>query len=375
MTQRKPIVFFFIFFLIASNISLAQDNLGLLFWSVNRDLAWEDFRGNRMIDEEEPFFLDLHIEGVTEEAIYYPMNVYEAKVYAFLNTSYVDEEVKSDTLLRFLNAYYDLAAVYAQEYSKRILLAQNSEDEIIRSKLHLVVEALREEWKVESIRFMSEVDGGNNFELLMRWEENIRSRLLNPVEPVYSKSNFPFGFSFSVGHFFSKGDYDKYVSGNFGVVFGLEVQQRPWSFHFDVGINEVNLEREIAKGKELFPLGSKPDMTRLGVGAGFNLIDTRNFRLTPRLGLLFSSLAYSDEDDFDAEMWAVSYTPGLTADIKLKPWDLTQIKRSMFYSEVSLRLSAYYYPIEFGYFDLSNYVISAGVSIEIGYIRASAAPK
>lgn len=345
--------------------SQSEDH-GVIFWSQERNLEWEDFKGRPMVDSLDNFYLDLYIESsnIAENEAFFLFGV-RPSAYIFTNTSYVDDDIKNDDLLRYLNVYFDLAGYYAYKMTIGVNQANKSENEVIRNNPTIVRNAIIEEWRTESSRLAFETQYGVEIEKLLLWEQEINEKLLEVKEPEIKVSDYALGFEFSAGYLLDVANYEEFLTKPIVGAISMEITKAPfiYSIGFTGGGNEV--KKTFNKGNDVFLKDTEPNIANLFLHGGYLLINSNKFRVAPRLGINFSHLRYPTDSDFDGNVWSVFYVTGITIDWKFLTWSAKGYKDQSL-SDLSLRLGSYYYPINYGDNNFSNMSFNVGVSWTIG---------
>lgn len=348
-------------FLGLSTIAKSQDDFGVIYWTKERDLTWDDFKGKSLVDTLDNFFLDLYIESISSHnSNYYSYNNQEAKVYIFSRTSFADEDARNDDLLRYFNVYFDLAAVFSHKMVSQLEKARNSEDEFYRENLDIVRGAIIEEWRMESSRFVIETQYGIEIVRLLIWEREVNAKLENIAEPKYVESDYSFTFDFALGTLIGLNEYKEFLTEPVVGLFGLEVAKAPFTYNFGVSGGGQTVKKSFNRGNDEFLLDSGPNLLNLYLHTGYQLLKTKYLHLTPRIGIHFSNLSYPEDDMINSSVWVTSYTGGLVADINFSKWKYREWNSNMM-SNVGLRIAAYYYPMNLGQQNLSHFVVTAGI--------------
>lgn len=367
MNVRRIIGVCFLVFL--ATISKGQEDFGVLYWTPDRDLDWSDFQGTSLTDTSSNFFLDLYIESVTvNNSSFFVQSVYDPKTYIFTKTSYVDENLRSDDLLRYLNVYYDLAAVYAHKMVKQLIKGRNSEDTFISSNLHIVKNAVIEEWRNESARLAIETQYGVEIERLLMWEKEVGDRLARISEPVFTKSDFSMTLDFTFGPIVGFNEYKEFLTQPIGGVLGIEVAKAPFTFNFGLSGGGASVIKSFVNEDEIFLLDTKPNMLNLFMHTGYQLVNTKRWMIIPRIGIHYTSLRYPVGEDLTSKVSKTSFTSGATIDYRLNSWNKNG-NRSMMFSEIGLRFGGYYYPMNVGAQNLSHMLFTLGFSWTFGPIN------
>jgi len=352
---------FLILFLGLSTILKSQDDFGVIYWTKERDLTWDDFKGESLMDTLDDFFLDLYIESISSHnSNYYSYNNKEAKVYVFTNTSFADEAVRNDDLLRYFNVYFDLAALYAHKVAIQLEKAKASEDDFYRTNLDIVKGAIVEEWRMESARFVMETQYGAEIERLLIWEDDVNVKLENIKEPKYVDSKYSLTFDFGMGSSIGLNDYDEYLSDPLVGLFGIEIAKAPFTYSFGISGGTRFVKKSFNEGNNEFLLDTDPNLLNIYLHTGYQLLKSKYLNLTPRVGIHFSNLDYPEDDMIESSAWAISYTGGITLDINLAKFRYREWNGNMM-TNLGLRIAAYYYPINIGEQNLSNVLMTVGI--------------
>jgi len=349
---------------------MAQEDFGVLYWTEDRDLSWEDFSGVPLPDSENDFFLDLHIESITNDVpAFFIKRRYHPKVYVFTKTSYAPTEIRSAGLLRYFNLYYDLAAYYSYLLQERLIKARNSNDDFYRYNTNIIVDAIKEEWQLESKRLASETQNGQNSNRLIYWESELRSKLDSLSTPIYEKSDYSCTFDLTVGALIGLQDYTDYLSQPVAVALGLEVAKAPFTYNFGLTSGSMKVKQSFSDGEDFFVSNTEPNLLNLYMHLGYQLVDAKYIRVVPRAGIHFSHLRYPEDDNIESSHWSISYTASMMIDFKLNGWN-GNANQALSYSEFVFRIGTYYYPIRVGNANISNALVTAGLAWTFGGIDA-----
>jgi len=355
-----PITLLFIYFGLSTNLE-GQEDFGVLYWTAERDLTWNDFKGKSLVDSSDNFFLDIYVESLSVyNSDYYYIRNSKSDVYIFTNTSYADEEVKNEDLLRYFNVYFDLAAVYTEKLERLLVKARTSEDEFYMSNPSVIKNAVIEEWRVESSRFVLETHYGEEIESLLIWEKDVNEKVAKIVEPIFTLSDYSFALDFTVGPLIGLNEYKQYLTQPVAFVLGVEVAKAPFTYNFGISGGGQTVKKSFSKGNDEFPIDTEPNMLNIFMHTGYQLLKSEYLNITPRAGIHFSNLRYPDDEDINSSAWSISYTGGLIADIKLSKWDYSNWRDATI-SNFGLRIGAYYYPIKLGGQNLSHVLVTAGI--------------
>ena len=364
----RPIIAL-LFLLCISTSSRGQKDFGVLYWTEDRDLSWSDFKGRPIVDSIGGFFLDLYIESVTvNNSSVLIQSMYEPTIYIFTNTSYADDDLRSDDLLRYFNVHYDLAAFYAHKMVEQLINARNSEDEKISSNLHVVKNAVLEEWKSESTRLAIETEYGRVIERLIMWEKDIEDRLVAISTPIFEKSDYSMTIDLTFGPLIGPPSYDEFLTESTGGLLGLEFAKAPFTYNLGLSGGAVDVKKTFFEDEKEFRLNSNPNFLNLFMHMGYQLVNSKRWKIIPRLGIHYTSLAYARDIDIRYRASDTSFTSGLTIDYNLNAWN-RKGNRSMMYSDVALRLGGYYYPMHVGEQNLSHLLLTVGLSWTFGPIN------
>ncbi|MEM9545828.1 MAG: hypothetical protein AAGA77_07640 [Bacteroidota bacterium] len=366
----KSIIFLILYVFFIAEAS-SQDEFGVVFWTEDRDLEWSDFKGSPLVDSTGGFFLDIYIKSLAiNTSNLFVQSRLDPQTYVYTNTSYASEELRTDDLLRYFNVYFDLAAYYSNKMVKHQIQALNSDDIVVASNLQIIKNALIEEWRNESARLAIETQYGVEIEQLIMWEEDVERKLSELEKPFFSKSPYSMTLDLTVGPLIGLSEYNEFLSQPTTGVLGVEFSKAPFTYHMGLSGGGQSVKQTFSKGNEVFPANTKPNILNLFLHTGYQLLDVRRWRIVPRIGVHFSNLRYPNSDDNESSVWSTSITTGTTIDYKFKSWN-NQANVHMMYSEVSLRLGAYLYPMQVGGQNLSHILLTAGVAWRFGPINAS----
>jgi hypothetical protein len=361
ITTSIAFVILFLFVEIKNGIS-QEDDFGVVFWSVDRDLVWDDIQGEPLIDTMNGFYLDLYMYPPFNANGYYYGDVRLDKLaYVFKKSSYVSEDIRNDDLLRYLNVYFDMAAYYSYKYIIQTAEAQKSTNSTIRENPHIMGNAVVEEWKLESNRFTIETKYGEEIEVLLGWESRINELVKTIKKPEPQPFEPVFSFDIALGKLVGSAGYKDLLTEPVVGYLGLEYISKPYVVVFGLSGGGQDVLKTFSKGDKTFPIGSNPNLMNLFFHGGYMILDSKRFRIIPRIGMHFSNLRYPRNNDFDASEWAISYTAGATMDVKLVDW-YTRYGLSTLGSGLSLRFGAFYYPTKIGEHNLNHTLLTVGIS-------------
>jgi len=366
--RRRNHIIVFVFFCIAflSETTGQEEDLGVLFWSKERDLEWSDFKGSSIIDTVDNFYLDLYIQSVNIHAAdSYILFGSKPEAYIYTNTSYVDEDLRNDDLLRYLNVYFDLAGYYAYKLDKGLSEARKSKNITIKSNPDIIKNSVIEEWRTESRRLAIETQYGQVIEKLLLWEQEIEVKVKSIKEARLNVSDYAFTFDFQAGGILLENEFSDFLSKATRAVVSLELTKDPLVFGFTATMGNQVVQETFSEGTDLFPVDSEPLLNNLLLNVGYIILENKWMRVIPRGGVHFSQLRYPTDSDLKSINWSTNFSVGLTTDLKLYKWSVKGFKGPEL-SDISLRIGAFYYPMKLGEANLSHGVLSAGVSWTIG---------
>ena len=368
--MRYKYKFTFIIFLLSSAcisfLNAQNESHGVIFWSQERNLEWEDFKGKPLEDSLDNFYLDLYISSANaSEANSYFLFGQKPSSYMFSNTSYVDNDIRNDDLLRLLNVYWDLSGYYAYKMITAANSARENDEEMVRKNPSILQNAIIAEWKAECNRLFYETNYGIEIEKLLMWEQKVDDLVALVQEPKVQVSDYALGFDFSGGYLFKSAAFTKLQDGKGAFHVGLEFTRKSLVFALGISAHRHTNRETFIDGDNIFLKGTEPFTNHVFLHAGYKILNNESFRLIPRIGLQFSNLGYSKQENNEDRSKTTSYTGGITADIKLWKWRYQSVMSPVL-SDLSLRLGAYYYPMNVGNNDFSNGIITAGLSWTFG---------
>jgi hypothetical protein len=363
---KFTLIIIFLFTAYASYLSAQNESHGVVFWSQERDLEWDDFKGRTFEDSLDNFYLDLYITSANaSEANSFFLFGQKPSAYLFSNTSYVDNDIRNDDLLRLLNVYWDLSGYYAYKMTSMANSANDNDEEMIRKNPSILQNAIIEEWRSESKRLFYDTKYGLEIEKLLIWEQKVDDLVAFIQEPKVLVSDYALGFDFSGGYLFKSKKFSELQDGKGAFHIAMEITRKSLVFALGITAHHHTVRETFMDGDNIFLKGSEPFTNHVFLHTGYKILNNENFRLIPRFGLQFSNLGYSKEKNDEDRSTSISYTGGITADIKLWKWRYHSVMSPVL-SDLSLRFGAYYYPMSVGPNNFSTAVITAGISWTIG---------
>lgn len=352
---------------LSTKIYTQNENIDVVFWSKERNLTWDDFKSTPLVDSIDNFYFDLYIQSTNvSEVENFILFGNQPETYMFSNTSYIDPDIKSEDLLRYLNAYWDLAGYYSYKLTKTIAEARNSENITIKSNPEIISNSVLEEWRIESTRLSIDTDYGRIIEKMLDWEEDIAQKVATIKKPRLDVSKYAFGFDLQGGGLIPFGNYSDFLTKTGVGVLSMELTKAPFIFAtgFAGGGQEVKMSFPDSDGN-LFVKDTNPNIFNLFFHLGYLAFHNNHVRIIPRVGLHSSRLTYPKDSGYDATQWNFNFTTGCTVDYKLFGWSARAYSDHKL-TDVSLRLGAYLFPMSIGESNISHGIISAGLSFTIG---------
>ena len=176
-------------------------------------------------------------------------------------------------------------------------------------------------------------------------------------------------FDLTVGPLMGLSDYSDHLTQPVAGVLGVEFAKAPFTYNIGLSGGGQRVLKTFNKDDEIFPEDSEPNILNAFLHVGYQLIDSRKWKVIPRAGVHFSSLRYPVKEDIDSGSSTFSFTLATTIDYKLKSWNRTS-NTHMLFSEIGLRFGAYYYPMNVGELNMSHILLTAGLSWTFGPINA-----
>lgn len=339
---------------------------GVVFWSQERDLEWDDFKGKPIVDSLNNFYLDIYITSANaSEATSFFLFGQKPSSYIYSNTSYVDKDIRNDDLLRLFNVYWDLSGYYAYKMTSAANSAYENEEEVVRKNPSIIQNAIIEEWKFESNRLFIETNYGLEIEKLLVWQNDVE-QLVNQVKPPkVAVSKYSLGFDFSGGILFRSKEYEDLLSKNWLAQFSMELAVKKYVFGLGFYGDGHIVKKTFYDKENEFIAGSKPFIGRVLLHGGYEVFNNDRFRIVPKAGLQFSNLRYSKEMNIDDESSSTSLTIGVSTDIKLLRFRYNSLSSTTL-SSLGLRIGTYFYPMSVGDNNLNSIAITLGLSWIIG---------
>lgn len=243
--------------------------------------------------------------------------------YAYIDRSlsWVDPNAKSDRLLRYHQASFDLLELYRRKFQRELdkSISQTEADGFHRH----FMKAYDDQLAVMRL----ETAEGTNEEKMREWELYIRKELNAEAEAIdirYSPMAFGYGLNIGAGYISPTGTLADAFSPTAQFVIGLDFSYRKWHLYTEAGISQVKNRADIlVSGKGTTALWKKnghTDFSMIHVDAGYDFIDNSKFRLAPFVGIAVTDYSRvkkeSGKDKVNMHILDVNASFGLCFDYK-----------------------------------------------------------
>ena len=321
--MKKLFACIFISLLICIHISAQEKNANSKFWNSGM-LSWEDFQDTTNIKGVSSILktnLGIDIEKTKEGNT----KTIRPHAYAYVDRrqSRIVPSEKSDTLLRYYQATFDLLELYRRKLQNELnkgLTGIDAENEY-RHYMRLYDEELN--------MMTSETAKGQDQKKMREWElyiiKELRSTPLSST-PVIQPRGFGYGIHIGFGSIFPTGELADYFAPAWQFHLGLDFAYKRAHLLLDMAAGStkmlMNLPLSYDKGTQetTWIKGQHPSYSQFSVALGYEIIDNKHFSMMPFVGGVQSEfsriLDRQGQDKVNVYMNNFNVTAGINFDYR-----------------------------------------------------------
>lgn len=342
------------------------------------ELLWSDFRDTTCIKGVNSILkTDLWVEMEKRKSGNTRIYIPRAFAYIDRDRSNIKDAEKTQDLLRFYQAQFDLLELYRRKLQEE--LNEGMSELEMENTFRLYSQLYDEQLKNMTI----ETAKGQDKRKLEEWEIYLVKQLRahpDPGIPVIEPKNFGYGLNLGVGTAFPTGEISKFFTPAFQFNLGLDLAYKRAHLLLDMAIggakNKSDMDIVYQKGTHTttWEKGRGTNYSQFSFALGYGVLNTKYFALTPFVGGVFSEYSKLLDNDNDKRinvyMNDFNLLAGLNFDYKFS--SLVSFVPSAWFGHremttSSLRTRLY---VSYGRYDMYMKGVQVGFSVSYsGFVR------
>jgi hypothetical protein len=295
-----------------------QPAIDTLHWSATRRLQLSDFHAPKQ-------------PGLGGSEFYYQLGydvrptvigtspAIDAYCLMFRNLSWVSETARNERTLAYNQVLFDLVEIHARQMKAKLIALKA--DRRFKQQAKQIEYLTNAELGAEVNLFRSETGGGDDVDILRRWQQQVVQRLYDVPDMVTTFQPARIGLGIQAGGsvLLPTGALTKTLATPAGMVFGVDVAINRTIVLFHLGLHNARLNKGFIDQNHEWQEGMRVKPTLLDVGFGHMLHDGPHARLIPFVGYRLLSMSPRDQKDNRYEGFSIlSHMPtaGLIWDVK-----------------------------------------------------------
>ena len=305
--------------LLFSRLCPAQPTaIDTLHWSATRRLQLTDFHAPRQpgLGGSE-FYYQLGYD--VRPTVFGSPPAIDAYCLMFRNLSWVSETARNERTLAYNQVLFDLVEIYARQMKTKLIALKA--DRRFKQQAKQIEYVTNAELGAEVNQFRSETGGGDDPDLLQRWQRQVIQRLYDVPDLVTTFRPARVGLGVLAGGsvLVPTGGLTQIVPAQSGLRYGIDMAIGRTMLLVHAGSTNTTLKNEFTDYKQEWPGGLRVKIALFGIGAGRVVYDGARTRLVPFVGYQLLKLTPNNRADERYNGFSlVSHMPtaGLIWDVK-----------------------------------------------------------
>ncbi|WP_245826341.1 hypothetical protein [Spirosoma rigui] len=295
-----------------------QPAIDTLHWSATRRLQLSDFHAPRQ-------------PGLGGSEFYYQLGydvrptvigtspAIDAYCLMFRNLSWVSETARNERTLAYNQVLFDLVEIHARQMKAKLIALKA--DRRFKQQAKQIEYLTNAELGAEVNRFRSETGGGDDVDVLRRWQQQVVQRLFDVPDMVTTFQPARVGVGIQVGGsvLVPTGALTKTLDTPVGMLYGLDVALGRTVVLLHLALHDATISKGFTDQNQEWQEGMRVRPVLLDAGLGHTLHDGARTRLIPFVGYRLLSMSPRDRKDNRYQGFSLlSHMPtaGLIWDIK-----------------------------------------------------------
>jgi hypothetical protein len=295
-----------------------QPAIDTLHWSATRRLQLSDFHAPKQ-------------PGLGGSEFYYQLGydvrptvigtspAIDAYCLMFRNLSWVSETARNERTLAYNQVLFDLVEIHARQMKAKLIALKA--DRRFKQQAKQIEYLTNAELGAEVNLFRSETGGGDDVDVLRRWQQQVVQRLYDVPDMVTTFQPAQIGLGIQAGGSIiaATGALTKTLPTSAGMLYGIDVAIGRTVVLLSLGLHNATLHKGFIDQSQEWQEGMRVKPVLVDVGFGHTLHDGFRTRLIPFVGYRLLSMSPRDRRDNRYEGFSLlSHMPtaGLIWDIK-----------------------------------------------------------
>jgi hypothetical protein len=295
-----------------------QAEIDTLHWSASRRLQLSDFHAPRQpgLGGSEFYY---QIGYDVRPTVIGTLPAIDAYCLMFRNLSWVSETAHNERTLAYNQVLFDLVEIYARQMKAKLIALKA--DRRFKQQAKQIEYLTNAELGAEVNRFRSETGGGDDLDVLKRWQRQVVQRLYEVPDLVTTFRPGRVGVGLLVGGsgLVPTGQLTQTLPTHIGLSYGLDVAVGRTLILLHLGVHQASLRKGFIDQNQEWPHGIPIKSTLIDLGFGHIIYDSPRSRLAPFVGYRLLSLTPRDRKDDRYKGFSLAShmpTAGLIWDVK-----------------------------------------------------------
>ena len=289
-----------------------------LHWSATRRLQLTDFHAPRQpgLGGSE-FYYQLGYD--VRPTVFGSPPAIDAYCLMFRNLSWVSETARNERTLAYNQVLFDLVEIYARQMKAKLIALKA--DRRFKQKAKQIEYVTNAELGAEVNQFRSETGGGDDPDLLQRWQRQVIQRLYDVPDlvTIFRPAKVGLGILAGANVQVSTGGLTQILPVQTGLRYGIDMAIGRTMLLVYASSTNTTLKNEFTDYKQEWPGGLRIKTTLFGIGFGRVVYDGARTRLVPFVGYQLLKLTPHNRTDERYNGFSLTShmpTAGLMWDVK-----------------------------------------------------------
>ncbi|MBC3786462.1 hypothetical protein [Spirosoma utsteinense] len=273
-----------------------QAEIDTLHWSANRRLQLSDFHAPKQpgLGGSEFYY---QIGYDVRPTVIGTLPAIDAYCLMFRNLSWVSETAHNERTLAYNQVLFDLVEIYARQMKAKLIALKA--DRRFKQQAKQIEYLTNAELGAEVNRFRSETGGGDDLEVLKRWQRQVIQRLYEVPDLVTNFQPAKVGLGLSVGGstLIPTGNLMQTLPRQVGLLYGVDVAVGRTLLLLNLGLHNTSLRKGFTDQNQEWPYGIHVRSSLIDLGFGRIIYDSPHTRLAPFVGYRLLNLLPRDRKD------------------------------------------------------------------------------
>lgn len=273
-----------------------QAEIDTLHWSANRRLQLSDFHAPKQpgLGGSEFYY---QIGYDVRPTVIGTLPAIDAYCLMFRNLSWVSETAQNERTLAYNQVLFDLVEIYARQMKAKLIALKA--DRRFKQQAKQIEYLTNAELGAEVNRFRSETSGGDDLEVLKRWQRQVIQRLYEVPDLVTNFQPAKVGLGLSVGGsaLVPTGNLMQTLPRQVGLLYGVDIALGRTLLLLNVGFHNTSLRKGFTDQNKEWPYGIHIRSALVDLGFGRVVYDSPHTRLAPFVGYRLLNLLPRDRED------------------------------------------------------------------------------